>query len=436
MGGAAATGSSMRPTVCVDGGTETPRRQIEETLDEFTPVADARHAAFVILVESANEPLGLQIQRIATCRAQNPAGIIVFVACSPQTSVAAATAFRARIDDYLHWPAERARLAWWRARLTREIVPETTLVGSSRAMQDVRTAVRQLAAVDCRVLLLGETGTGKEVAARALHAGSRRAGRPFVTINCPAIPDTLFESELFGFERGAFSGAVHTYHGRLVEADHGIVFLDEVGELPLPVQAKLLRAMEQREVQRLGARGSQRIDVRWIAATNRDLHAMVRAGAFRADLYYRLCVAEVVLPPLRARRDDIAALTRHFAESVAAEMDMPPGDIMPATIAALEAYEWPGNLRELRNAVETSLIRASGAPVHPSHLPPSVTSPLTARPIDNEERRRILDALDKVHWNKSQAAKKLQWSRMTLYRKLAYYRLAQHRTDEDTIAAG
>jgi DNA-binding NtrC family response regulator len=287
--------------------------------------------------------------------------------------------------------------------------------------------------VNCRVLLCGETGTGKEVAARSLHGWSSRASEPFVTINCPAIPETLFESELFGYERGAFSGAVHTHSGRLMEGDRGTVFLDEVSELPLAVQAKLLRVMEQGEIQRLGGRGTQRVDVRWIAATNRDLRAMAQTGTFRADLYYRLAVAETLLPPLRERKEDLPALAEHFAVLAAAELLVTPHGFTSGALQALEAHDWPGNLRELRNAVEIALIRAGASPIAEAHLPAAIVDPRQRDPRDDLERTRILDALEQVHWNKSEAAKRLQWSRMTLYRKLAYHHLAQRNREPEGL---
>ena len=434
MSGANPTHSSIRPTVFIQGGTAPTRAEVEADLFGFTPASGARDATLVILIECLVESIDACVRRIASCREENPGGTIVFLACSARSDGSAVAAFRARVTDYLQWPAERTRLVDWCERLSRASRTGVALLGSSRAMDDVRATLRQFAAVNCRVLISGETGTGKEVAARTLHNWSRRAHRPFVTVNCPAIPDTLFESELFGFERGAFSGAVHAYAGRLMEADQGSVFLDEVGELPLSVQAKLLRAMEHSEVQRLGGRGSHRIDVRWIAATNRDLRGMVSAGTFRADLYYRLCVAETVLPPLREHKEDVAELSAHFAGTITAELGLAFSGFLPEAMAALEAHDWPGNLRELRNAVETALIRAAGTAVRPAHLPATVTAPSRVSPGDEAERIRILDTLEQVHWNKSEAAKKLHWSRMTLYRKLAYHRLEGKPSEERKIA--
>ena len=210
-----------------------------------------------------------------------------------------------------------------------------------------------------------------------------------------------------------------------MDGDHGTVFLDEVSELPLAVQAKLLRVMEQGEIQRLGGRGTQRIDVRWIAATNRNLRAMAQAGTFRADLYYRLAVAETFLPPLRERKADLPELAEHFAIVAAAELRVTPRGFTPGALQALEAYDWPGNLRELRNAVDIALIRAGASAIAESHLPAAIVDPRRRDSRDDFERIRILDVLERVQWNKSEAAKRLQWSRMTLYRKLAYHNLSK-----------
>ena len=309
MGGVTLDRPSIRPTAFLYGGTPRTRDHIQRELIAFNLISTFRDASLIVVFESADEGVERRMHRIRTCRHENPGATILLLACGDRSDGAAIAAFRAGVTDCLQWPLERERLHMWCNRLTHAAPIGVVLLGSSHAMGRVRDNLRQLAAVNCRVLISGETGTGKEVAARTLHAWSRRRERPFVTINCPAVPETLFESELFGFERGAFSGAVHAYPGRLMEADTGSVFLDEVGELPLSVQAKLLRTIETGEIQRLGGRGSQRVDVRWIAATNRDLRTMMRAGKFRADLFYRLCVAETALPPLRDRKGDVAELT-------------------------------------------------------------------------------------------------------------------------------
>jgi DNA-binding NtrC family response regulator len=409
-----------RPRVFVQGGTAAQRAEIERELCPLVAADNRRDAGLVLLLDGVRDERAPQIRSIRACREENPHALIVVVSSNGTDRFV--HAFREGAADCVQWPGERSRLHTWCDRVVQQLPPAGAFVGSSLAMTAVRASLRQLAAVNCRVLLCGETGTGKEVAARSLHEWSPRANGPFVTINCPAIPESLFESELFGFERGAFSGAVQTHAGRLMDGDRGTVFLDEVSELPLAMQAKLLRVMEQGEVQRLGARGTQRVDVRWVAATNRNLRAMAQAGSFRADLYYRLAVAETFLPPLRERKDDLPELVAHFGAVAGRDMSVIAAGFTESAMDALHAHDWPGNLRELRNAVEIAVLRASGLPVNASHLPSAVTGGLPDT-RDDLERVRILDALERVQWNKSEAAKQLQWSRMTLYRKLAYYHL-------------
>jgi two-component system response regulator HydG len=273
------------------------------------------------------------------------------------------------------------------------------------------------------VLVTGETGTGKERVAQAIHALSPRSHLPFVVVNCGALPDTLIESELFGHARGAFTGAVGAQRGKLVEADGGTLFLDEIGEMSLYAQARLLRALETQDVQPLGGGRSQRVDIRIVAATNRELEGEVAANRFRADLFYRLNVARLIIPPLRDRPGDVALLTR----SVIAELnkrddthvETPDGGLL----AALTAHDWPGNVRELRNLIEAVFIDPPKGRLCMEHLPPAFqavfgrycsTSP-------ESERSRLIDALEQTNWNKAEAAKALNWSRMTLYRKLVKY---------------
>ena len=223
------------------------------------------------------------------------------------------------------------------------------LIGESEAMTGLRTVIRRIGATPCNVLIEGETGTGKDIVARLLHEASPRAAQPFVTINCSAVPDTLFESELFGYERGAFTGAHAASAGRLQAGNGGTIFLDEVGELGMPLQPKLLRAIDQREVQRLGSRRHETIDVRWVAATNRDLQQSVRSGFFRADLFYRLNVYSLVIPPLRERPEDILILARAFLAEIGPTYACGAAAFTDEALMRLVAYEWPGNVRQLRN---------------------------------------------------------------------------------------
>src|ERR1700757_3205986 len=230
------------------------------------------------------------------------------------------------------------------------------IIGNSPALESVLEQVEQVAPTDSTVLIQGETGTGKELIARAIHNLSARCGRPFIKLNCAAIPLDLLESELFGHEKGAFTGAIAQKPGRFELADKGTLFLDEVGDIPLPLQPKLLRILQEQEFERLGSSRTHQVDVRLVAATHRDLAEMVRNGEFRSDLYFRLNVFPVQLPPLRERRDDIPALVSHFVEFLGRRVGRPIDEIHPETMLALRSYDWPGNIRELQNLIERAVI--------------------------------------------------------------------------------
>jgi formate hydrogenlyase transcriptional activator len=272
------------------------------------------------------------------------------------------------------------------------------LIGDSSALALVREQIAQVAATDSTVLVTGETGTGKELVARALHEQSARRERPLVKLNCAALPRELVESELFGHEKGAFTGAVAQRRGRFELADGGSLLLDEVGELPLEAQAKLLRVLQEREFERVGGTRALHVDVRVIAATNRDLRADVAAGRFRADLFYRLNVFPIELPPLRERREDIAPLLRHAAERLARRLGRRIDGIAPGFVERARAYDWPGNVRELENVVERALITSRGGPLDAAQalLP---THPEPARgSLQDAERAHIVAALEGARW--------------------------------------
>jgi DNA-binding NtrC family response regulator len=252
---------------------------------------------------------------------------------------------------------------------SREIEPLPGMIGTSEAMGRVYRLVRLVAPRPTTVLVAGATGTGKELVARALHALSPRAGKPFAVVNCAAIPEALLESELFGFARGAFTGAVQSQIGRIHAAHGGTLFLDEISELPLGMQAKLLRFLEQKEIQRLGSPDLVRVDVRVLAASNTDLVSRVAQGTFREDLFFRLCAFPIVLPPLAERRADIAVLAEHFLAGVAAAMSMPCPRLSPDAVSILENNPWKGNVRELQHAMErASILVENGDTVLPEHL--------------------------------------------------------------------
>ncbi|HKV08603.1 MAG TPA: sigma 54-interacting transcriptional regulator, partial [Thermoanaerobaculia bacterium] len=246
------------------------------------------------------------------------------------------------------------------------------MVGESPRMKEVYRLLGRAAATDSTVLLRGESGTGKEVAARALHQGSPRAGKPFVAVNCATLSETLLESELFGHERGAFTGAVARQTGKAEAADGGTLFLDEVGEIPLPLQAKLLRFLQERQIERVGSTRPIEVDVRLVAATNRDLEKAVREGTFREDLYYRLNVITLHLPPLRERREDVPLLASYFAARTSRRLGRPLAGFTPEARACLLRYDWPGNVRELANAVERALVLGEGGLIRPEDLPETV----------------------------------------------------------------
>ena len=269
------------------------------------------------------------------------------------------------------------------------------IVGSSPALESVLAEVERVARTDSTVLVLGETGTGKELIARAIHNLSARCGRPFVKLNCAAIPFDLLESELFGHEKGAFTGAIAQKIGRFEMADNGTLFLDEIGDIPLALQPKLLRVLQEQEFERLGSGRTHRVNVRLVAATHRDLSEMVRRKEFRSDLYYRLNVFPVSLPPLRERREDIPQLVSHFVEMFSRRMGKQIDDIPAQTLNAFMSYSWPGNVRELQNLVERAVIRSDNG-VLANPLPASEKSAAVVQgegTLRDSERALILKAL-------------------------------------------
>ena len=281
-------------------------------------------------------------------------------------------------------------------------VESDALIGDSTALAEVRARIAQVAPTDTTVLIQGETGTGKELAARAIHAASPRSERPLVAVNCAALPRELVESELFGHEKGAFTGALQQRRGRFELAAGGTLFLDEVGELPPEAQAKLLRVLQERSLERVGGGSTVRVDVRVIAATNRDLQAQVAAGAFRADLYYRLNVFPLVLPPLRSRREDIPRLVRHLAEKAAHKLGRQLEAVSPAFLQRAAAHDWPGNVRELENVIERALIMSGGTLLDGSDVfSPSAqkdSMPPAADTLEAMERSYIVRTLERTSW--------------------------------------
>ena len=317
-----------------------------------------------------------------------------------------------------------------------------TIIGEAAVMKVVSQAIQRAAGTDTTVLLEGESGTGKELFARAVHALSLRANGPFVAINCAAIPENLLEAELFGYERGAFTGATQRKLGKFEVANRGTLFLDEIGELPLALQGKILRALEERTFERLGATGSVKVDVRVVAATNRVLKKAVAARQFREDLYFRLSVFPITIPPLRDRPEDIPILTRHFIERGCRELGKKPLTVAPAALEALIAYQWPGNVRELQNCLERAVILVDGDTIYPKHF--NLTSELrvgpaeetlanidlsgtladvTTRALEAVERQVIAQALRDGNGDVARAADRLQLGFKQLTQKIRQYGL-------------
>jgi formate hydrogenlyase transcriptional activator len=311
------------------------------------------------------------------------------------------------------------------------------IIGKSPALESVLDQVEQVAPTDSTVLIQGETGTGKELIARAVHDSSSRFARPFVKLNCAAIPFDLLESELFGHERGAFTGAIAQKIGRFELADKGTLFLDEVGDIPPGLQPKLLRVLQEQEFERLGSTRTHRVDVRLVAATNRNLVDMVKRNEFRSDLYYRLNVFPLSLPPLRERREDIPALVTHFVELYARRMAKQIEHIPPDTMSALSSHQWPGNIRELQNFIERSVIVTSGNILHPpltSLKSAAAAESLGAVTLEEAERDHILKILEQTRWvvsGPNGAAARLGIKRSTLYFRMQ--KLGISRTNKNIL---
>ena len=298
------------------------------------------------------------------------------------------------------------------------------LLGKSKAMQAVFQQIRDVARVDSTVLIEGETGTGKELVARAIHASSHRKDKPFVAVNCAGLTESLLASQLFGHKRGAFTGAIEDHEGLFEAANGGTLLLDEIGDIPTTVQNQLLRVLQEREIVRLGESRPRKIDVRVLAATHRSLSDEVTKGNFRSDLFYRIRVARISVPPFRARREDIALLAASFLAQFAAASGKRVTELSNDALGLLTDYDWPGNVRELRSAIEFAVIRCTGAVIQPDDLPPEILqtadfdSTIPGDPL-TDEKARFLQALERSRGNRAMAARLLGISRATLYRRLA-----------------
>ena len=308
----------------------------------------------------------------------------------------------------------------------REIFPKTELIGKSPAIRRVTEMIETVAPTDSTVLITGESGTGKEVVARAIHAASSRRLMPMVTIHCGALTETLLESELFGHERGAFTGAQFRKKGKFEIAEGGTVFLDEISDISLKTQTDLLRVLQEKEIVRVGSTQPIHVDFRAIAATNKDLQTLVQAGSFRPDLYYRLHVVMIDMPPLRDRREDIPLLVEHFIKKLCTTMNRPGPQVAPEAMDLLIRYHWPGNVRELENAVERALVIGRGTELRPADFSfqlQAAGAPANGRSLDDVERAHIEYIWSQSAGNHSAAARTLGIDRTTLYKKLKRYGL-------------
>jgi DNA-binding NtrC family response regulator len=393
-----------------------------EVLQRVTPFTKA----LVLGIRAASAQPWLSL--IAKLRREYPELKVIVVAVESSEDLAV-DSLRLGVNEYLRAPIAASELLAAVAAAVALVAKsprsnlEHGLLGNSAAMQELRRKIERLAKVDSNVLITGDTGTGKELAALALHQNSKRKHYRFISINCASIPENLFESELYGYEKGAFTGAQAVREGKFKAADRGTLFLDEVGELPLFAQAKILRAVESGEVYRLGGHKAVTFDTRIIAATHRNLEEMVAAGTFRQDLYFRLNVGSVQLTPLRSRRDDLPLLILHYLRELSARLNTKAETFSEAAWQTLMQHSWPGNVRELKNALEAALVNADGPTIHVEDLPAHVQTTIEVT-SSRGERDEMIDALLATKWNKSKAAERLHWSRMTLYRKLAKYAIS------------
>ncbi len=422
-------------------------------LDEHTVVAakDGREAAklldergFDLVLTDLKMPLMDGMQLLRKVRAEQPE-IEVIVMTAHGSVENAVEAMKLGAFEYLQKPIsgpDELRLLVARAvehrglkdrvdganrRMHGDELAGPPLTYGDPAMKPVVEAIEKVARTAATVLLLGESGTGKEVAARSIHAQSPRATKPFMAINCAALSEQLLESELFGHEKGAFTGATERKRGRLELADGGTFFLDEIGEMKPELQAKLLRVLQERRFERVGGSRTLEVDVRWIAATNRDLRTMIDEGRFREDLYHRLAVFPIKLPPLRERKHDLIPLTRNLLETIARDLKRPVPKLSPAAEKSLLAAAWRGNVRELRNVLERAAILAEGDTIDAPHIwieggdKPVGPSSGEVKPLVELEKEAILHALEVVGGNRRRAAELLGIGERTLYDKLKKY---------------
>ena len=418
--------------------------EVDTAGDGAEAVARVRERAYDAVLTDVRMAEVDGIEALRRIRLYNPC-LPVLIMTAYSSVDTAVNALKAGAFDYLHKPIDFDELrrglvrALEHAGRNREAVapgagegPPAGMIGDSAPMRELFAMIRAVAPSEASVLILGESGTGKELVARALHEGSPRRTRPLVTVNCAALAENLLESELFGHEKGAYTGAQRQREGRFVQADGGTLFLDEIGEMAVSLQAKLLRALQEGEVQRLGGDRPLRVDVRVIAATNRDLESEVRAGNFREDLFYRLNVIALKVPALRERAGDIPLLAAHFLNRFAARNRKAFRGFSPRAMDLMLRHPWPGNVRELENVVERAVILAPGEMVTEADLPASLREAVDSpeqdvvpggQSLEDVEREAIVRTLEQVGNNKSEAARVLGVTRVTLRSKMRKFRL-------------
>lgn len=430
--------------------------EVEETASGAEAVRSLRMLdSYLLVCGQPSGPDGSSWDLITEVLRFCPRTTIIFVATQSSEQLAI-QAFRAGVTDYIRQSLDTDELVASVTRLSAKTqesnqslltsrsadndsaqineVLERPLIGESTVMREVKAKLLRAAAAECNVLITGETGTGKELAAQLVHYASSRKGKPLLSVNCATIPETLLESELFGYEKGAFTGAQCANAGLLERADGGTLFLDEMGELSALAQAKILRVIENKEFSRLGGRETIRVNVRFIAATNQNVENLVNERRFRQDLYFRLNVVRVQLPPLRERKEDLPELVRYFIEGFNRQSGRSVEGFSSASCEWLLAHDWPGNIRELRNLIEAIFVNLSPGHIPRIDLPPEYRDGGDS-PSSIGERDLLLSALLSTSWNKSEAARKLHWSRMTLYRKITKYQIHPNKSSPHNTTA-
>ncbi|WP_300908193.1 sigma-54 dependent transcriptional regulator [uncultured Desulfovibrio sp.] len=429
---------------------------VGEAVDGEQAVALCREQSFDLALMDVRMPQKTGLEALKDIKAHNPA-LPVLIMTAFSDVAAAVEAIKAGAYDYLTKPLDFEKLKVVlrnvfahvgliekNASLSRSLAAteaRSDMVGRGAAMSALWEMIRTIAPTDATVLITGESGTGKELVARAVHAASRRAQGPFVAVNCAALTESLLASELFGHEKGAFTGADKKHEGHFLKADGGTIFLDEIGEMPLSMQVKLLRVIQEREVLSVGGNRAEPVDVRIVAATNRDLAREVDAGNFRQDLYYRLNVVSLALPPLRERADDIPLLAQHFMNRFAAKNNKRIKGFTPGAMDRLVRYAWPGNVRELENVIERASILLLGEHISERELPERLKAPEQGEALDDilesdcltlddVERAVILKTLKRFGGNKTEAARALGITRKTLHARLNKYQSGRDHSEE------